>query len=67
MKVYQTICLISLCDVNKDVNFNKACNFFKNFKGKLISKNKENPNPNLIFYSEINEELKNNCGAIWEL
>lgn len=53
--------------LSKDENYDKACGFFKNFKNKLISKNTENPNPNLIFYNEINQELKNNCGAIWKL
>ena len=53
--------------LTKDANYNQACEFFKQIKNKLISKNKENPNPNLIFYNEINLELKKNCGEIWKL
>jgi len=51
----------------KDNNYNKACVFLKRIKKKLIAKNKNNPNPNLIFYGEINKELISRCGAIWNI
>lgn len=51
----------------KDDNFNKACKFFKLIKNRFIRGDSENPNPNLIFYQEINNEIKNNCTAIWGL
>ena len=53
--------------ISKDENYNKACDFFKKFKDKMISKNRENPNPNLIFYNEISQDIKGNCGAVWNL
>jgi hypothetical protein len=51
----------------KDENYDKACEFFNLIKSKLISKNKDNPNPNLIFWGEINSDLKKNCAEIWKL
>lgn len=49
----------------KDRNFDQSKLFLKNIRSKLIGRNKENPNPNLIFYGEINDEIKSNCAQIW--
>jgi hypothetical protein len=50
-----------------DHNFEKACSFFPNIRDCMIPKSKENPNPNLIFFSEINEELRGRAAAIWSV
>ncbi|MEX0910097.1 MAG: DUF3800 domain-containing protein [Candidatus Paceibacterota bacterium] len=39
--------------------------FLGKIKNCLIPKNRENPNPNLIFFNEINEDIKTNCATIW--
>lgn len=48
-----------------DGNSDKALQFIPKFRSKLISKNKDNPNPNLIFFQEINSALKIKSGQIW--
>lgn len=50
----------------KDDNNEKATKFMRMIRRKLISKNKENPNPNLIFFKEINEDLKARSAEIWK-
>jgi hypothetical protein len=39
--------------------------FIRQLRSRLISKNEEVPNPNLIFFDEINDTVKNNCALIW--
>lgn len=51
----------------KDSNLDKACNFFKTIKNSFIRGDADNPNPNLIFYKEINDDIKKNCKDIWKL
>lgn len=51
----------------KDDNFDKACDFFKLIKNRFIRGDSEIPNPNLIFYKEINQDIKNSCKFIWKL
>lgn len=51
----------------KDDNFEKACDFFRLIKNRFIRGDSENPNPNLIFYKEINQNIKDSCKSIWEL
>ena len=48
-----------------DSNSDKASQFIPKFRSKLISKDRDNPNPNLIFYQEINDTLKSKSGKIW--
>lgn len=48
-----------------DGNNTKASQFIPKFRSKLIPKNKDNPNPNLIFFQEINDALKIKSGQIW--
>jgi hypothetical protein len=50
-----------------DSNFQKAKDFFVVIKGKMIRKDKDIPNPNMIFYKEMNEDLKERIGNIWKL
>lgn len=49
----------------KDRNFEQAKKFLKEIRSKLIPKDVKNPNPNLIFYGEINDGMKSNCAEIW--
>jgi len=51
----------------RDHNCEKATTFFKQIKKKMIAKNRDNPNPNIIFYGEVNSELISRCGAIWNI
>lgn len=37
------------------------------FREKLIPKHAKNPNPNLIFFKEINEKLKIRTGELWKI
>lgn len=39
--------------------------FINKIKDRLIPKDRENPNPNLIFFGEINETVKTNCASVW--
>lgn len=48
-----------------DDHHNQAKLFIPRFRSKIISKNAENPNPNLIFFNEINDSLKAMSGKIW--
>lgn len=48
-----------------DGNSAKASKFIPKFRAKLIAKDKNNPNPNLIFFQEINDALKVKSGQIW--
>jgi len=56
-------CFRSLLLQNK--RFIEAKIFLHQIKNHLIPKNREIPNPNLIFYDEVNETLKKNCEKIW--
>ena len=49
----------------RDKKFEEAKKFLRQIKNHLIPKNEDFYNPNLIFYGEVNEELKNNCARIW--
>lgn len=49
----------------KDKKAGQAKKFIAKFKTKIITKDKNNPNPNLIFFGEINEEIKSRSGEIW--
>lgn len=51
----------------KDKKKDASEEFLREIKSKLISKNKYNPNPNLIMYSEINSDLIDRSGEIWKL
>lgn len=51
----------------KDEKFAQGVLFFKENKSKFFSKDIKLPNPNLIFYGEINNELKNNIKEMWKL
>jgi hypothetical protein len=51
----------------QDSSYDKACEFYKLIKVKFIKGDSQIPNPNLIFFQEINEELKKRCQAIWNL
>jgi len=48
-----------------DDKFEQSKQFLSEVKGRLIAKDQKNPNPNLIFYNEINDEIKVRCGNIW--
>lgn len=50
----------------KDNKFDQAKEFLQEIKNRLIPKNRENPNPNLIFFKEIDKEIKINCESIWK-
>ena len=51
----------------EDKKQDKAEKFLKEIKTKFISKNRDNPNPNLIMYSEINDKLVNRSSKIWKI
>lgn len=51
----------------QDEKFINSRILLKNLKGKMIPKNIDFPNPNLIFYGEINETLKSRSKIIWNL
>lgn len=53
--------------LENDETFDKAENFIKKIRPKLILKSIKNPNPNLIFYDEINENLRLKSGQIWTI
>lgn len=53
--------------IKKDDRYNIAKIFFKNNKNKFLSKSKEIPNPNLIFWPEVNNGLKKSIGEIWKI
>lgn len=55
----------TLIDMN--VKYDEAKHFFHTIKNKFIPKNKKIPNPNLIFFPEINDGLKLRIKGIWEL
>jgi hypothetical protein len=49
-----------------DPNFLESAEIFiPRFRKKIIGKSRENPNPNLIFFGEINDNLKTRSGQIW--
>ncbi len=48
-----------------DIHVPQASQFIPRFRGKLISKDRTNPNPNLIFFQEINDDLKKRAGQLW--
>ncbi len=41
--------------------------FLKKIKNRLIAKSRTNPNPNLIFFGEINTKLKERSAAVWHV
>lgn len=43
----------------------QAGKFINKFRSKLVARSRENPNPNLIFYQEINNALKARSAQIW--
>lgn len=51
----------------KDKKSDQAEKFISKFKDKIIKKNKKNPNPNLIFFSEINDNIKSSSSSIWSI
>lgn len=51
----------------KDDRYEEAKEFFIGIKNKLIDKSREIPNPNIIFYKEVNQTLKDNVSAIWKI
>lgn len=51
----------------KDHRYNEAQLFFLEIKDKLIKKNSELPNPNIIFFKEANQSLRNNVANIWKI
>ena len=48
-----------------DGSVEQATEFIRRFRGKLIKKDSSNPNPNLIFFKEVNDSLKTRAGQIW--
>lgn len=48
-----------------DTHLEQAKIFIPKFRSKLIGKDAANPNPNLIFFKEINEALVARTGKIW--
>ena len=58
-------CFRSLLE--KDVNYDDAVEFYKQIKKFIVKGNSNIPNPNLIFFGEINDELKLRCKEIWKL
>ncbi len=50
----------------KGRKFEESKEFLKVIKDRIIQKNKENPNPNLIFFGEMNNDIKLNCADIWK-
>ena len=53
--------------IMQDRNCDIARVFIKKVKNKIIDKDRNNPNPNLIFYKEISSDIKSRCGEIWNL
>lgn len=53
--------------VIEDKKSNRAGLFLKEIKSKLISMSKENPNPNLIMFSETNDKTIKRSGDIWKI
>lgn len=45
----------------------QAGKFIKRFRSKLVARSRDNPNPNLIFYQEINDALKARSAQIWTI
>jgi hypothetical protein len=58
-------CFRSLLE--KDYNYEHAINFYRQIKDKIIRGDSNISNPNLIFFGEINQELKSRCKDIWNL
>lgn len=50
-----------------DKHQKEAEKYIRMFRSKIISKNTTNPNPNLIFFSEINDTIKERSGKIWTI
>ena len=50
----------------QDKRFEESKKFLLEIKDRLISKNRDNPNPNLIFFNETNENIKQKCALIWK-
>lgn len=50
-----------------DKHNKQAEEFIPKFRSKIIPKDSNNPNPNLIFFQEINNTLKARSGAIWAI
>jgi len=48
-----------------DDHYEQSKLFIPKFRNKLISKNKDNPNPNIIFFDETNDNLIAMSGKIW--
>ncbi len=53
--------------IEKDGDINESIEFIKKIKSKLIQKSSINPNPNLIFFKEIKDSIKQRSGEIWTL
>lgn len=51
----------------KDKRYEQGKEFFLVNKDKFFKRSTENPNPNLIFYPEINQNLINNIKEMWKL
>lgn len=56
------------CFLTSDPNtLDAAQEFIRKIRPKLVARNRANPNPNLIFFDEINQSLKNRSGEIWTI
>lgn len=51
----------------RDDRYDIAKAFFVEYKSKFLQKDKKLPNPNLIFWPEVNASLKQSIAAIWKL
>jgi len=52
--------------LSRDEKIETSKEFFKQIEKNMIPKSRYIPNPNIIFFQEVDKEIQNNCKKIWE-